>query len=117
MSTHYAETKIQTYSPVWVRELEMQVPWVRLAIQIPQVPRVRFAMQVPRVFKEEFTSVDLGNVQFTDGDGKTYRAYLTVEGGRLAVLLRRMSKLTVAGSRLGRLGLPNYSTKSLIQSF
>ena len=32
--------------------------------------------------KEEATSFDLGNVQFTDGDGKTYRAYLTMEGSR-----------------------------------
>ena len=35
--------------------------------------------------KEEATSFDLGNVQFTDGDGKTYRAYLTVEGGRFEI--------------------------------
>lgn len=28
--------------------------------------------------KENATSFDLGNVQFSDSDGKTYRAYLTV---------------------------------------
>jgi hypothetical protein len=35
--------------------------------------------------KEEATSFDLGNVLFPEGDGKTYRAYLTVEGGTFAV--------------------------------
>jgi hypothetical protein len=32
--------------------------------------------------KQEATSFDLGNVQFTEVDGKTYRAFLTVEGDR-----------------------------------
>ena len=35
--------------------------------------------------KEEATSFDLGNVQFSDTNGKTYRAYLTVEGGRFEI--------------------------------
>ena len=35
--------------------------------------------------KEEATSFDLGNVQSVDGDGKTYRAYLTVEDGTFAL--------------------------------